>query len=116
MIIKETKFTGFYEVQSPLSPSPSGWRIEDILKVVTLIKEYAEKKGLQCVTIYKVEDNQITDPANQRFDVTIQYPHGDVNRCVISQKLVILRGEVLDGKEFHKRYNEFYGESKEATL
>ena len=58
------------------------------------------------MVLCEVENSVWTDPKNQRYDVVIQYVSDEDKR--IRQKLLILKGEVIDGKTFHERYHEFY--------
>ena len=81
------------------------WALETVNNIVSKVSEYAEKKGLKDVKLVSVENNINSDPKNQRFDVVIQHL-GET--CHVQRKLLILKGEVIDGDEFHKRYKEFY--------
>lgn len=98
----KTSFVNLYNEES--------WYVEDIFKVVTLVREYADKNKLSGVKLVEVEDNTYSDPKNERFDVTIMYTttNGSGKQKLIIQKLLILKGEILDGEEFHKRFKEFY--------
>ena len=82
------------------------WDLNTIKDVVSLVKVYAVAHHLEDVKLYRVEDNRWGDPVNQRFDIEIRYK--DDNGCLIQQKLLILKGEILDGNAFHKRFEEFY--------
>ncbi len=86
--------------------SDEEWKLDDIVDILTKVQQYAEKKGLKNVTLHSVEDNQWSDPDNKRFDIDIDYVN--VNGIPIRQRLLFLKGEVLDGEEFHKRFEEFY--------
>ena len=82
------------------------WSPDLILDITGKIKDYADKKAYKGVEILKVEDNTWSDPKNQRYDVTIRFIAG--NNHLVSQKLLVLRGELLDGETFHQRFKEFY--------
>lgn len=81
------------------------WDLNTVAEIVTKVNEYAKKKGFQDAMLEEVEDNTWEDTKNQRYDITIIYFDGSHQ---VRQKLLILKDEVLDGMEFHKRFNEFY--------
>lgn len=81
------------------------WPLDLIVKIVNGIKTYADSKGLSDVVLWSVEDNTASDPNNQRYDIVIRYK---LNGHDISQKVMMLKGEIIDGEEFHKRFAEFY--------
>lgn len=80
------------------------WKLDTVIEIISKVKDYCLLKGLSGVELYEVEDNTEKDP-NQRYDVSIRYIR---DGHLIQQKLLILKGEVLDGDAFHKRYEEFY--------
>ncbi len=82
------------------------WTPEIIAEITAKVKKWAEHAGLRNVILTEVEDNTWSDVKNQRFDITIMY-NDQIGR-LISQKLFMLRGEILDGPEFHHRFKEFY--------
>jgi hypothetical protein len=81
------------------------WNLDKVEEIVTLVKEYTETHNLENVELYSVEDNTWCDVTNKRYDIWIRY-HQDNQLC--EQKLLILKGQILDGKEFHRRHHEFY--------
>ncbi len=81
------------------------WTIDKVLEVVTKIKAYTDKKGYDNVRLFSVEDNTWSDPVNERYDIELSFTS---KGKAYTQKLLILKGEVLDGTEFHKRFSEFY--------
>jgi hypothetical protein len=88
------------------------WSLKKICEITGLLKEYADKHDYRNVELLYVEDNTWSDEVNQRYDIEITYvgdsgPHW--------QKLLIMKGEVIDGLEFHKRYEEFYPENAART-
>lgn len=83
------------------------WPLDVIVKIVNGIKAYADSKGLSDVVLWSVEDSTYSDPNNQRYDIMIRYK---VNGHEINQKMMMLKGEIIDGEEFHKRFREFYPE------
>ena len=85
------------------------WDLDTVKMVCDKVKGYALNKGISDVELVTVEDNTWTDKVNQRYDITIRYTSGD--GLFMEQKLLILRGRVIDGKEFHKHYDEFYGKA-----
>ena len=87
------------------------WSLDKTVEVVSKTKLYADSKGYSEVELVEVEDNTWADIANQRIDITITYvKKGHCYR----QKLLMLKGEILDGKEFHARFQEFYPERSAA--
>ena len=84
------------------------WNVKTILEIVSKVDEYCQKNGIEDAELYTVEDNTWSDTENKRYDIEIRYKAKD---RLMQQKLLILKGEILDGNEFHKRYNEFYSRS-----
>lgn len=81
------------------------WDIDKVTLICNEVKRYADKHNLGQVYLHRVEDNTWSDKENQRYDIEIRYMKGS---HLIQQKLLILKGELLDGEEFHNRINEFY--------
>ena len=81
------------------------WSIDKVIDICNKIKQYAEEHDLVDVELHRVEDNTWSDEDNQRYDIEIRYKR---DNQLWEQKLLILKGEVLDGNEFHRRHNEFY--------
>jgi len=81
------------------------WTLDKILYICNKVKEYATKHNLENVVLETIEDNRWSDSKNQRYDITISYYKGD---HIWEQKLLLLKGELIDGKECHRRFNEFY--------
>ena len=86
------------------------WPLEKVLEIATKVKEYADKKGYKNVLLHSVEDwshasAEYVD-SNDRIDIEIRYlnEHG----ILMQQKLLMMKGEIIDGNEFHKRHDEFY--------
>ena len=103
-----TRFINFNEPDKP-------WELEKIEEIITKVKAYCDRKLKSSHPIIKkytdirlieVEDQTWSDPKNERYDITIQYIHD--SNFITRQKLLMLKGEILDGPEFHKRFNEFY--------
>lgn len=88
-----------------LNDSLNRWSVETIFSIVALIKKYCDDNNIYGAELCSVEDNTWTDTINKRYDVEIRYHVEGQN---IQQKLLILKGEVIDGAAFHKRYSEFY--------
>lgn len=81
------------------------WNLDKVDEIVTLVVQYAETHQLKNVELYSVNDNTWADKKNKRYDVVIRY-YKDGEIC--DQNLLILKGQILDGEEFHSRYYEFY--------
>ncbi len=90
------------------------WELDKVAEIINKVKDYCDKKGIKA-SLYEVED-QSSNPGekNERFDVEIRY--FNEKNILIQQKLLILNGEVVDGKEFHKRFNEFYPTSERKNI
>lgn len=86
---------------------PNELLLKDITDVLQKVQEYVIKKGFKDPVLCSFEDARWEDPANQRFDIVIEYIDDDTCHRV-RQKLLILKGEVIDGNTFHKRFSEFY--------
>ncbi len=84
---------------------------DGLLPVTTLsnilcqLTRYADAHGIKDPELYRIEDNTHEDPVNQRFDVEILYKR---EQNTVSQKFLFLKGELIDGESFHKRFSEFY--------
>ncbi len=89
------------------------WNLDDIIKVCSLVKSYATEHNLKDVVLQHVEDQRWEDPENQRFNVNIMYA-AETGKLT-GQYLLILKGEILDGNAFHKRFREFYPLKEEAS-
>lgn len=83
------------------------WRLDVLASICTQTLDYANKRGYKNVILESIEDNTLTDPANQRYDIQILFDRTEEN--VIGQKLLMMKGEVIDCKTFHRRYEEYYG-------
>lgn len=95
----------FINLEDPMNE----WRLDKVFEICQKVKEYADKNGLKDVVLHHVEDNVWSDAINQRYDIEIRYR---INGHLIEQKLLMLKGEILDGKEFHARHDEFYPSTK----
>ena len=82
------------------------WKVDTVLLIVSKVQQYCMKHNLINAYLHSVEDNRWSDPKNGRFDIEIRYINENGN--LMQQKLLYLRGEILDGNEFHKRHDEFY--------
>ena len=81
------------------------WELDTIRDIISLVKLYVVSHKLKDVELCRVEDNRWEDQANKRFDVIIRYKE---NNHMFEQHLLILKGQIIDGKEFHERHDEFY--------
>ena len=93
----------FVNLDDPLNR----WTVDKVDEIVTLVRQYTETHNIECAELCSVDDNTWSDQKNKRYDVWIRYYK---EGHFWEQKLLILKGQILDGKEFHKRYSEFYGE------
>lgn len=84
--------------------------LDELYDVFSKLKDYAAKKKLENVSVLSVENCTWQDKENQRYDIEISYT--DKSNKLFSKKLLILKGEVIDGVEFHRRYEEFYPDRK----
>jgi hypothetical protein len=85
--------------------------LDTLNDIISAIKEYADKRGYTAVSILKLEDNSEDDIANTRWDVEIVYLAPNNSKTLTWQKLLYLKGQLMDAKEFHARHNEFYPKS-----
>lgn len=83
-----------------------GWSVEKIAEIAGLVDAWCKAKGINDAVLETVEDNTWSDTRNKRMDIEIRYP--GKTGWPIRQKLLILNGEVIDGKTFHERFDEFY--------
>ena len=93
------------------------WSVDRVLDIVTKVKKYTDKHGIKNAELLSVEDSSYASSLypdnNDRVDIEIRY----LNECnqLIMQKLFIMKGELIDGTEFHKRRREFYPEKGKAV-
>lgn len=88
------------------------WSLDKVVEIVTKLQAYVNEKGVKNVMLHEVEDLTWSDPENQRYNIEIRYINERNN--LMQQHLIMLKGEILDGNEFHKRRDEFYPR-KEVT-
>ena len=75
-------------------------------EVADKVKTYGKEKGYSSVTLLEIEDNRKQDTANRRLDIEVGVIDG-IGRQ-FWQKLLMLKDEIIDGEEFHRRFKEFY--------
>lgn len=80
------------------------WKLDDIVEVVNLVKKYCDNHGYKNVRLSAVLTE--LDDKNDRKNVRIHYT--DEHNNLVSQLLLIINGEIMDGDEFHERIKEFY--------
>ena len=89
------------------------WPIEKVKEVVDKVSEYAKAHNLKNVMLRCVEDQTWEDPVNQRYNIEISYYEEKTldsrsYNTMIVQNLLLMKGEIVTAKEFHKRFEEFY--------
>ncbi len=82
------------------------WSLKKVVEITSKVSDYCAKNKIVDPELLYVEDSSWADKANERIDIEIRYTNKD--GILMQQKLLMLKGEIIDGKEFHKRYNEFY--------
>ena len=85
-----------------------GWDFTTLADIRDQIEEYAKAKGYEDVQVLTIIDNTHCDEENGRYDIEIICCDTVLGKK-IRQKLLYLRGELLDRAEFSERYEEFYG-------
>jgi len=88
-----------------------GFPVDIAADITSKIKEYMDNAGIKDARIHQIEDQSDVDHANRRFDIEIDY---SLNGQMMRQKLLYLKGEIIDGVDFHRRYKEFYPDRIEA--
>ena len=83
------------------------WPLDKVIDIVTKVKAYTDGKGINDPELHEVEDLswEKGEEINQRINVRIRYFK---ENKLYERWLMIMRGEVLDADEFHKRRSEFY--------
>ena len=83
------------------------WPLDKVISIVTKVKEYTDRNGIKDPELHEVEDLswEKGEEINKRINVRIRYFK---DNQLYERWLMIMKGEVIDGKEFHKRHNEFY--------
>ena len=79
--------------------------VDKIAEIVGKVKAYADSNGYKNAYLISVEKDY-DDKENDRYDVEITFVNN--NGSNVLQKLLMLKGEIVDGHEFHHRFNEFY--------
>ncbi len=81
------------------------WDLATLADIIKKVNKYATERGLENTTLSEIEDQSWSDSKNRRFDIVIEF---EVCGIRTRQKLLYLKGQILDGQEFHKRFHEFY--------
>ena len=76
------------------------WNIDKMLAVLNAVKKYADKNEYENVRVREVEAEY--DSPQDRINIDIEFCRKGTNWS-ISQHLIMINGELLDDKEFHKR-------------
>lgn len=84
------------------------WDLGLLIDILGKVKNYTDEKGRKDVLVISIEDNTFSDPVNERYDIWIRYAPQKDGACYIEQQLWILKGELIDGKTFYERHDEFY--------
>lgn len=93
---------GYYQIESRYQ----GWPINELLKVLNAVNIYTKKlSDCKEVHIVSVEKFLSEHDNNDRVDIEIIYLQ---ENQLIHQKLLMMKGEIIDGMTFHERFNEFY--------
>ncbi len=82
------------------------WPIAQVAELAVKVNDYCEANGIEDAELCRVEDNSWSDPDNERMDIEIRYTNAKGQP--VHQKLLMLKGEVIDGVQFHERFKEFY--------
>ena len=93
----------YWTIQSMFYPYP----IQELEVILDALKKYGEEHCWEGVLIRSIS-HDAADDGNNRIDIEVSYT--DANRKSIYQKLWMMRGEIIDGVEFHKRFEKFYPE------
>ncbi len=84
------------------------WSVSTVLDITSKVYDYCRKRGIENAELCTIEDSTWEDKTNMRYDIEIRY---NSRGHLIQQKLLMLKGEILDGKSFHERFEEFYPKS-----
>lgn len=82
--------------------NPENVTSADLHSILYLLDNYRKGKPYAIKEMWR---DDVKDP-NGRIDVEIMYEGEDGK--MYEQKLLILKGEVIDGLTFHERYSEWY--------
>ena len=88
-----------------------GFPVDIAADITSKIKEYMDNAGIKDAGIYRIEDQSYADPVNNRFDIEVDY---SLDGRMVWQKRLYLKGEIVDGVDFHRRFKEFYPDRTEA--
>ena len=88
------------------------WTLGLLADLMGKLKAFAESKGWERATLVSCEDCTEYDSVNQRYNIVVRYLIGE---HVYDSWLLFLKGEIIDGKAFHKRYDEFYPENNRLS-
>lgn len=83
------------------------WPLDKVAGIVIKVKEYTDRMGIINPELHEVEDLswEKGEEINQRVNVKIRY----FKEGKLYEKwLMIMKGEVIDANEFHRRRDEFY--------
>ena len=88
-----------------------GFPVDIAADITSKIKEHMDNAGIKDAGIYRIEDQSYADPVNNRFDIEVDY---SLDGRMVRQKLLYLKGEIVDGVDFHRRFKEFYPDRTES--
>ena len=92
-----------------LTDPESFWDLTIVADIIGKVNEYALQSGYTDAKLVEIEDGTASDTVNKRYDVTICF---SAEGHTVRQKLLYLKGEIVDGDEFHRRFREFYPERR----
>ena len=81
------------------------WDLDVLADIKSKVEKYISDNKYSNAYINEIENSTWADPINKRYDIWITYIK---NKKLFQQKLLYLKDELLDGDEFHNRYEEFY--------
>ncbi len=81
------------------------WVLDTIEDIIAKVKAYGSLHSLD-INMIEIENTSYTDVANNRYDISIKY--NNEKSQPISQKLLYLKGDIVDGKTLHANFEKYY--------
>lgn len=84
------------------------WPLDELCDAVNKIEKYCKVKMSDCsnIVLDEIWKTVSDEPdGNDRIDAEVSYMR---EKKLYRKKLLIMRGEVIDGYTFHERFKEYY--------
>lgn len=91
----------FLQAKRDIFNNPTFLTSQKLRNILDLLDEYM---GDTPYYILEIREDDVKEK-NGRIDIEILY---EKEKALVTQKLLLLNGEIIDGITFHKRFEEWY--------